>query len=65
VRLELVAPSGSLWTFGDADAPTVISGSASDWCRVAVRRDRSDERRRLAGRGPDADAVLTHVRAYL
>lgn len=65
VRLELISPSGEAWTFGPDDAPTVITGPASDWCRVAVRRDRRDEATRLNGSGPDATAVLEHVKAYL
>jgi uncharacterized protein (TIGR03084 family) len=65
VRLELKAPSGDIWTLGADEAPTLIEGTAGDWCRVAVRRDRRDERSRLSGSGPDADAVITHVRAYL
>jgi uncharacterized protein (TIGR03084 family) len=65
VRLSLVLPSGARWTSGSDGAPTVITGTASDWCRVAVRRDRADERSRLHATGPDAEAILTHVRAYL
>lgn len=65
VRLELTSPSGDTWTFGPDDAPTVIRGTASDWCRVAVQRDRSDERSRLSGEGPGAEAVLANARAYL
>jgi uncharacterized protein (TIGR03084 family) len=65
VRLELIAPSGAGWRFGPDDAPTVITGSASDWCRVATHRDRGDERSRLSATGPDGDAVLANAQAYL
>lgn len=65
VRLELTAPAGEPWSFGPDDAPTTITGAASDWCRVAVRRDRRGERERLSGTGPDAATVIEHVRAYL
>jgi uncharacterized protein (TIGR03084 family) len=65
VRLELTSPSGETWNIGPPDAPTVISGSAADWCLVAVHRDRRSERTRLRGQGPDAEAVLRHVKAYL
>ena len=65
VRLELTSPSGEQWTFGDDDAPTVISGTASDWCRVATHRDRRDERSRLTATGPDAEDVMKYVQAYL
>jgi uncharacterized protein (TIGR03084 family) len=65
VRVELEAPSGETWDVGPADAPTVIRGTASDWCRVAVHRDRRGERSRLRGDGPDADDVVRYVQAYL
>ncbi|HVL82106.1 MAG TPA: maleylpyruvate isomerase family mycothiol-dependent enzyme [Actinomycetota bacterium] len=65
VRLELTGPSGDEWTLGPPGAPTVIRGSASDWCRVVTHRDRGDERSRLGASGPDADRILTHAQAYL
>ncbi len=65
VRAELVSPSGATWSIGPDDAPTVIRGTASDWCRVAVHRDRADERSRLNGEGPDAKDVIRSVQAYL
>jgi uncharacterized protein (TIGR03084 family) len=65
VRVELDAPSGASWSVGPDDAPTVIRGSASDWCRVAVHRDRGEERSRLRGEGPDAADVIKYVQAYL
>lgn len=65
VRLELDPPAGDHWTFGPDDAPTVIRGSASDWCRVAVHRDRRGERDRIVGEGPGAADVIKHVQAYL
>jgi uncharacterized protein (TIGR03084 family) len=65
VRLELTSPSGEAWNIGPDDAPTVITGTASDWCRVATHRDRRDERSRITATGPDADDVMQHVQAYL
>lgn len=65
VRLELEAPSGGTWSVGPSDAPTVIRAVASDWCRVAVHRNRGDERSRLRGEGPDAHDVIKYVQAYL
>lgn len=65
VRVELEAPSGATWSIGPDDASTVIRGAASDWCRVAVHRDRADERSRLRGEGPDARDVIRYVQAYL
>lgn len=65
VRVEVTSPSGEPWTAGPADAETVIRGSASDWCRVAVQRDRRGERERLEGTGPLAADVIKYVQAYL
>ncbi|MEX0874527.1 MAG: maleylpyruvate isomerase family mycothiol-dependent enzyme [Actinomycetota bacterium] len=65
VRLELKSRSGEAWSIGPDDAPTVIRGTASDWCRVATHRDRRGERNHLEGEGPDAADVLSHVQAYL
>ncbi|MGN6474837.1 MAG: maleylpyruvate isomerase family mycothiol-dependent enzyme [Mycobacteriales bacterium] len=65
VRLVLEAPDGSTWRLGYDSAPTLIEGSAGDWCRAAVRRDRRGERARLRGIGPDADAVIANAQAYL
>lgn len=64
LRLELMAPSGEVWTYGEPDAPQSITGSAAHWCRVATRRmpaDKSD----LVVEGALAQAVLTIARAYL
>ena len=38
VRVELVAPSGDVWSFGDAAARDRVRGSAGDFCRVVTRR---------------------------
>lgn len=65
VRVEVTSPSGEHWTAGSDDADTVIRGSASDWCRVAVHRDRRGERERLDGTGPLAADVIKYVQAYL
>jgi uncharacterized protein (TIGR03084 family) len=65
VGLVLEAPDRSTWRLGYASAPTIIEGSAGDWCRAAVRRDRRGERARLRGVGPDAAAVIENVQAYL
>lgn len=64
LRLELVAPSGETWTYGDESAPQSITGTASQWCRVATRRMPAEDADLLA-EGPLAQAVLTTARAYL
>jgi len=38
VRVELKAPSGARWTYGDGDAKNRITGTAVDFCRVVTRR---------------------------
>jgi hypothetical protein len=65
VRLELEAPDGSTWNIGPADARNVISGTAGDWCRVAVYRDRDGSAARLYGEGPDASSIIRNARAFL
>ncbi len=65
IRVELISPSGELWNLGPDDAPTVISGAASDWCRLVARRDRDGCAGRLHGEGPDATNAIKHGRAFL
>ncbi len=38
VRVELVAPSGAVWTWGPDDAPERVSGSALEFCLVVTQR---------------------------
>ncbi|WP_433293113.1 TIGR03084 family metal-binding protein [Pseudonocardia sp. CA-142604] len=38
VRVELVGPSGDVWTWGDADAADRVSGDALDFCLVVTQR---------------------------
>lgn len=38
VCVELIAPSGETWTFGDPAATNRVSGTATDFCRVVTRR---------------------------
>jgi uncharacterized protein (TIGR03084 family) len=65
LRLELEAPSGEMWRLGPDDAPNLISGTASDWCRVAVERDRGSERSHLVAVGPDAAALLVAIPRFI
>ncbi|MET0903678.1 MAG: maleylpyruvate isomerase family mycothiol-dependent enzyme, partial [Acidimicrobiales bacterium] len=63
VAFRLVGPSGAAWSFGDDDAPTVITGSGYELCQVAAQR-RSPSDTSLTGNGPDADRVLQLVRTF-
>lgn len=63
VRFDLSAPDGSSWTFGDDDAPTVVTGPAEELCLVAGQRMRAVDTS-LAGTGPDAASVLELMRTF-
>ncbi len=63
VRCELTGPDGELWHFGDPDAPSVIRGTAGDFCRVGARRLPA-ERTTLETEGPHAAAALRVMRNY-
>lgn len=43
VRVELVAPDGSTWAWGDADASDRVSGPALDWCLLVTQRRHRDD----------------------
>jgi uncharacterized protein (TIGR03084 family) len=38
VYVELTAPSGALWTYGESHTENRISGTATDFCRVVTQR---------------------------
>jgi uncharacterized protein (TIGR03084 family) len=43
VSVELTAPSGAIWTFGEPSVDDHIRGSARDFCRVVTRRRHVDD----------------------
>lgn len=43
VRVELTAPSGELWTWGDEAAAGKVSGPAEDFCLVVTQRRHVDD----------------------
>jgi uncharacterized protein (TIGR03084 family) len=43
VRVELVAPDGSLWTWGPGDSPDRVSGPALDFCLLVTQRRHRDD----------------------
>jgi uncharacterized protein (TIGR03084 family) len=53
MRVELLAPSGELWVFGEVDAPNKITGAAAEFCQVVTQR------RHVA----DTDLVITGAAA--
>ncbi|WP_299053576.1 TIGR03084 family metal-binding protein [uncultured Nocardioides sp.] len=63
VRVELVAPSGEVWTWGPEDATQRVTGPAYDFClRVTQRRPRSALA--LVAEGPDAERWLDVAQCF-
>ena len=63
VGFRLWSPSGEPWTFGPADAATVVSGPAAELCAVAGQRLDATVSS-LRADGPDAADVLELVRTF-
>jgi uncharacterized protein (TIGR03084 family) len=63
VRLELLAPDGTVWIYGPHDAGDVVTGSALDFCLVATHRRHRDDVR-LTAVGEVADAWLDVVQTF-
>lgn len=64
VRLELKAPDGDTWVFGDEGAEVVVRGDAGELCRIAARRMRPAEASTIEASGDRADEVLELIRTY-
>jgi uncharacterized protein (TIGR03084 family) len=63
MRVELVSPAGSFWSWGDADASNRVSGSALDFCLVATqRRHLADTDLQVAG--PAAEEWMTIAQTF-
>ncbi len=62
-RVELVSPTGQLWTYGPSDAPQRVTGPALDFCLLVTQRAHRTD---LAVRaeGPDADQWLDIAQAF-
>lgn len=63
VRVELAAPDGSTWAFGSDDAEQRVTGSAHDFCLLAVQRVHRDDTD-LVAHGDDADRWLDVIQAF-
>ncbi len=63
VRVELAAPDGATWAFGPEHAEQTITGSALDFCLLAVQRVHRDDTD-LVATGADADQWLDIVQAF-
>jgi uncharacterized protein (TIGR03084 family) len=62
-RVELVAPSGAVWTWGPEGAAQSVAGSAWDFCLLVTQRvHRSDTD--LVATGADADRWLDIAQAF-
>ena len=63
VRVELVAPDGSIWTWGDPGAIDLVSGPALEFCLVVTQRRRFTDTQ-LTLRGPVAAQWLSVAQAF-
>jgi len=62
-RIDLVAPSGDVWSYGPEDAAQTLTGSAYDFCLlVTQRRNRADLD--LVATGADVDRWLDIAQAF-
>jgi uncharacterized protein (TIGR03084 family) len=62
-RIDLVAPSGEVWSWGPEDAAQTVTGSAGDFCRLVTQRvHRADTD--LVATGADADRWLDIAQAF-
>ncbi len=62
-RVELVAPSGDLWTWGPVVAQQRVTGSSYDFCLLVTQRRHRDDLD-LVATGPDADRWLDLAQAF-
>ena len=63
VRVELDAPDGSMWSWGEAGGENTVRGPALDFCLVLTRRRRADETA-LVATGPVAVEWLDIGQAF-
>lgn len=63
VRLDLTAPDGTTWSFGDAGAPDRVRGPAVDFCLLVTQR-RYRGQLALAAAGPHAEEWLAIAQCF-
>ncbi|MFE9355875.1 TIGR03084 family metal-binding protein [Streptomyces olivaceoviridis] len=62
-RVELTAPSGQVWAYGDERAAQRVTGPALDFCLLVTQRAHRDDLA-LTAAGPDADRWLGIAQAF-
>ncbi|MFE1450204.1 TIGR03084 family metal-binding protein [Streptomyces olivaceoviridis] len=62
-RVELTAPSGQVWAYGDERAAQRVTGPALDFCLLVTQRAHRDDLA-LTATGPDADRWLGIAQAF-
>ena len=63
IRVELIAPDGSTWTWGEPSAPERVVGPALDFCLVVTQRRHPDDTN-LVATGRIASQWLTVAQAF-
>jgi uncharacterized protein (TIGR03084 family) len=63
VRVELVAPDGTSWTWGEPDAEDAVTGPALDFCLVVTQRRHLADTR-LEATGPVATRWMEVAQAF-
>ena len=63
VRVNLIAPDGTTWNWGEPDATESVSGPALDFCLVVTQRRHPDDTGLVAS-GPVAARWLSLAQAY-
>jgi uncharacterized protein (TIGR03084 family) len=62
-KIRLTAPSGQTWSWGPAEAPQSVRGSARDFCLLVTQRvNRADTD--LVATGPDANRWLDIAQCF-
>jgi uncharacterized protein (TIGR03084 family) len=62
-RIDLVAPSGDVWSYGPEDAAQTLTGSAYDFCLLVTQRAHRDDLD-LVATGADVDRWLDIAQAF-